>query len=71
MEEQQRLTVSRRAHRAHLTETTKKIIELQDGEIDHACRATLGSCLEQLQRKGQILTELDNKIFGLIEDQTT
>ena len=68
MEEQQHLVASRRAHRAHLTKITKKIIELQDGEIDDAHTATRRSCLEQLQRKRQILTELDNKIFGLIED---
>lgn len=68
MEEQQRLIASRRAHRAHLTKVLKKITELKEVEDDqneqHAI-VTLGSYLEQLQRKGQVLSELDNKIFEL------
>ncbi|CAB4008040.1 Hypothetical predicted protein [Paramuricea clavata] len=68
MEEQQRLIASRRAHRAHLTKVLKKITELKEVEDDqneqHAI-VTLGSYLEQLQRKGHVLSELDNKIFEL------
>ncbi|CAB3992330.1 Hypothetical predicted protein [Paramuricea clavata] len=68
MKEQQRLIASRRAHRAHLTKVLKKITELKEVEDDqneqHAI-VTLGSYLEQLQRKGQVLSELDNKIFEL------
>ncbi|CAB3989911.1 Hypothetical predicted protein [Paramuricea clavata] len=68
MEEQQHLIASRRAHRAHLTKVLKKITELKEVEDDqneqHAI-VTLGSYLEQLQRKGHVLSELDNKIFEL------
>lgn len=64
-----RLAASRRAHRARLTKVTKKISELQDGEIhDAQTTAALDCCLKQFQRKKQVLTELGNKIFGLSED---
>ena len=68
MDQQQRLIASRRAH---LTKLLKKITELKEteyGQDEGNISVTLGSCLEQLQRKAQVLSELDNKIFELITE---
>ena len=71
MEEQQRLTASRRAHKAHLTKLLRKIGELKQAEDDQNEQRDipiLGSYLDQLKRKGQVISELDNKIFALITE---
>ena len=42
--------------------------EAEYGRNDGHVSVTLNSYLKQLQRKAQVLTELDNKIFALITD---
>lgn len=58
--------------RNSITESTQstfnesfELKEVEDDQNEQHAIVTLGSYLEQLQRKGQVLSELDNKIFEL------
>ncbi|CAB4008142.1 Hypothetical predicted protein, partial [Paramuricea clavata] len=67
MEELQRLRASRKAYRAHLTTLYKKIIELKSATtIDELHIATLENYCQQLKRKKDILSPLDEQIAKAI-----
>jgi len=73
MEDLKQLRASRHAHRSQLTKTLSSItetVEGHDGEPLTEFRAvTLTTTLEQLQRRKDILTNLDGKIAFLIDDE--
>ena len=69
MEEIQRTQSSRRGHRAHLTKLQKRIEDIMSNENPNEMDlAALKGTLQQLQRKKEILVDLDKKIIDGIKD---
>ena len=73
MEELKKLRASRRAHRSHLTKTLTSVTEvLEKGSSEPLTdlqAITLTTTLEGLQRRKEILMNLDGKITVLIEQE--
>ena len=67
MEGLSRLTASRGGYRSHLTKLQNKLDEIMESEIDAVQRATLIMYMEQLQRKGEKLSQLDAEIAALLD----
>ena len=69
MEEIQRTQSSRRGHRAHLTKLQKRIEDIMSNENPNEMDlAALKGTLQQLQKKKEILVDLDKKIIDGIKD---
>ena len=71
MEEMQRFQLSRKAYRSHLTRIYKKVSQIVEaGEMPNDLQvSTLKSAVEQLQRKAEILRDLDAKIVDATQDE--
>ena len=72
-EDQKRLRLSRRGFRAHLATLTTSLNELSGRSKEHPLEEddviALTSLLEQLTRKKQILSDLDEKIVALVDEK--
>ena len=72
MEALKRHCSSRRGYRSHLTRiiaATKDIIERDPSELTESDYISLADWQKQLDRKKEILTDVDAKIIGLIEEE--
>ena len=74
MEELKCLRSSRRGYRAHLSKTLSSVAEKLEGDPTTPLReldaVLLTNTLEQLQRKKEILCDLDKKIADRITDES-
>ena len=68
MEEQTRLIASRRGYKGHVTRLFTKIDELIDGEFDDYTIMSLNNSIEQLTRKMEKLTHIDEQLLKLYDD---
>ena len=73
MEELKRLRSSRRGYRSHLSKTLASIAEVLEGDpaapLKELDAILLANTLEQLQRKKEILRDLDKKIAACITEE--
>ena len=70
MESLQCYQSSHKAHRSHLTRAYSKVKDIMESEEaqNESQLATLNTALEKLQRKKQVLQDLDRKISEAIQD---
>ena len=68
MEEQTRLIASRRGYKGHVTRLFTKIDELIDREFDDYTITSLNNSIEQLTRKMEKLTHIDEQLLKLYDD---
>ena len=68
MEEQTRLIASWRRYKGHVTRLFTKIDELIDGEFDDYTITSLNNSIEQLTRKMEKLTHIDEQLLKLYDD---
>ena len=73
MEELKRLRSSRRGYRSHLSKTLTSVAEILEGDptspLSELDAVLLANTLEQLQRKKEVLCDLNKKIAACITDE--
>ena len=67
-EEITRLQASRKAFKGHVTRLHNKIDELMAEDFDDYTIASLTATIEQIKKKGERITQMDEKIATLISD---
>ena len=70
MEEQTRLLASRGGYRGHVTRLFNKIDELVEGEFDEYTIRSLNSAVDQLTKKMDKITNIDQQLVAMYNDAT-
>lgn len=67
MKELARLQASRKEHRSHVTRVFNKIDDLISKDVDEFTLTSIRTALEQLQRKKELIHQMDQRIAELIQ----